>query len=46
MAADKQPIALEKGLQAATVTGCLFRCENPVANGSDADVQIGLNTAR
>ena len=44
MAEGKQPIALEKGLKAATITGCLFRGEKPVADRSEADVQMGLNT--
>ena len=43
MVEGKKPIVLEKGLKAATVTGCLFRGEKPVADRSGADVQIGLN---
>jgi len=44
MAEGKQPIVLEKGLRAATITGCLFRGEQPIADSSAADVQSGLNT--
>jgi hypothetical protein len=46
MAAGKQEIALEKGLKAATITGCLFRGAQPVQNRSGAAVQIGLNTTQ
>ena len=46
MAGDKQPIVLQKGLTAATVTGNLFRGQNPVADDSGADVQVGLNTTQ
>ncbi len=46
MAEGKQPIVLEKGLKAATISGCLFRGEKPVVNGSGGDVQTGLNTTR
>jgi hypothetical protein len=46
LAEGKQPIVLEKGLKAATISGCLFRGEKPVADGSGGDVQIGLNTTR
>ena len=44
MAEGKQPIVLEKGLKAATITGCLFRGEKPIADSSGGDVQSGLNT--
>jgi hypothetical protein len=44
MAEGKQPIVLEKGLQAATVSGCLFRHERPIIDNSGGDVQAGLNT--
>ena len=40
----KQQIQLEKGLVAATITGCLLRGDGGVINTSDADVKIGLNT--
>jgi len=43
---DKPQILLEKGLQAATITGNLLRGEKAVTNHSDADVQIGLNSTR
>ncbi|MHB1034717.1 MAG: glycosyl hydrolase family 28-related protein [Pirellulales bacterium] len=43
MTPGKQPIVLEKGLTAATVTGCLFRGERPVLDSSGGDVQVGLN---
>jgi hypothetical protein len=40
----KQPIILEKGLQAATIFGCQFRLPQPIIdNASGADVQVGLN---
>lgn len=39
----KQAVALEEGLVAATITGCLFRTEDPVRNASSGDVQVGLN---
>jgi len=42
----KKQIVLEKGLTAATVTGCLLRGDKGIVNKSDADVQIGLNTTR
>ena len=42
----KKQIVLEKGLVAATVTGCLLRGDKGIVNKSDADVQIGLNTTR
>lgn len=40
----KQPIVLEKGLQAATIFGCTFRGDKGIQNQSGGDVQIGLNT--
>jgi hypothetical protein len=40
----KRAIALEKGLQAASIFGCTFRHSDPIQNESGADVQIGLNT--
>ncbi|MBW8042169.1 MAG: hypothetical protein FVQ85_19515 [Planctomycetes bacterium] len=43
---NKRQILLEKGLAAATVTGCLLRGDKGIVNKSDADVQIGLNTTR
>jgi len=39
----KKQIALEKGLTAATITGCLLRGKDAVVDKSGADVQIGLN---
>ncbi len=42
----KKQIVLEKGLKAATITGCLLRGERAVENSSGADVQIGLNTTQ
>ncbi len=42
----KKQIVLEKGLVAATITGCLLRGDEGIVNESDADVQIGLNTTR
>jgi len=45
MAEGKQQIALEKGLKAATITGCLMRGEKPVSDRSEADVQMGLNAS-
>jgi hypothetical protein len=44
MTADKLPIKLEKGLTAATITGCLFRRDEPIQDDSQADVQQGFNT--
>ena len=41
---DKKQIILEKGLTAATITGCLLRGDSGIVNRSEADVQIGLNT--
>ena len=46
MAEGRQPIVLEKGLKAATITGCLFRGEKAVSDKSSADVQTGLNTTQ
>jgi hypothetical protein len=43
MEKGKKQAMLEKGLRAATITGCLFRGEDGVVNESDADVEIGLN---
>ena len=40
----KQPILLEKGLQAATILGCCFRGAKGVEDQSGGDVQVGLNT--
>ena len=40
----KKQILLEKGLVAATITGCLLRGDQGIVDNSDADVQIGLNT--
>lgn len=45
MAEGKPQIALDKGLKAATITGCLLRGEKPVSDNSGADVQVGLNTS-
>ncbi len=42
----KKQIVLEKGLKAATITGCLLRGEQAVEDSSGADVQIGLNTTQ
>lgn len=42
----KRQIVLEKGLKAATITGCLLRGEQAVEDSSGADVQIGLNTTQ
>jgi len=44
--AGKKGILLEKGLVAATVTGCLLRPDGGVENRSDGDVQVGLNAGR
>ena len=46
MADGKPAIVLEKGLKAATVTGCLFRGDRSVIDTSEADVQVGLNTTQ
>jgi hypothetical protein len=40
----KRQIALEPGLTAAAITGCLLRGRDGIANRSQGDVQIGLNT--
>ncbi len=40
----KKQIVLEKGLIAATITGCLLRGEEGIVDHSGADVQIGFNT--
>lgn len=37
-------IVLEKGLTAATITGCLLRGDSGIIDNSSADVQIGFNT--
>jgi hypothetical protein len=42
----KKEIVLEKGLKAATITGCLLRGEDAIVNESGADVQVGLNTTQ
>jgi len=41
---SKKQIVLEKGLTAATITGCLFRGQDAVLDESGAAVQCGLNT--
>jgi hypothetical protein len=46
MDAGKKAIVLEKGLKAATITGCLLRGEEPVVNESAGDVQVGMNTTQ
>jgi hypothetical protein len=45
MAEGKKQIVLEKGLVAATITGCLLRGENGIEDKSGGDVKIGLNTS-
>jgi hypothetical protein len=45
MDGGKRAVILEKGLVAATISGCTFRGAQPVADQSGADVQIGLNTS-
>ena len=45
MAPGQQPILLEKGLVAATITGSLFRTEKPVNDNSGGDVQVGPNAS-
>lgn len=40
----KRQVTLEKGLVAATITGCLLRGEGGIVNDSDAEVHMGLNT--
>ena len=42
----KKAIVLEKGLKAATITGCLLRGEDAILDESGGDVQVGLNTTR
>jgi hypothetical protein len=44
MDAGKQAVSLEKGLQAATVVGCLLRGPDAIRDQSGAAVQAGLNT--
>jgi len=44
MDGGKRPIALEKGLKAATICGCAFRQEPGVENQSGADVKVSGNT--
>lgn len=44
METGKKAIVLEKGLKAATITGCLLRGNKGIIDDSDADVQIGFNT--
>jgi len=41
----KRAVVLEKGLNAAIISGCAFRDPQPVDDRSGADVQIGLNTS-
>jgi hypothetical protein len=43
MDTGKKAIVLEKGLKAATITGCLLRGDKGIIDSSDADVQIGFN---
>jgi len=45
MAEGKKQIVLEKGLAAATITGCLLRGEDGIEDKSGGDVKIGLNTS-
>jgi hypothetical protein len=45
MAEGKRQIVLEKGLVAATITGCLLRGEEGIEDKSGADVKVGLNTS-
>jgi hypothetical protein len=40
----KKQIVLEKGLVAATITGCLLRGNKGIIDNSDVDVKIGFNT--
>lgn len=44
MDAGKKAIVLDKGLKAATITGCLLRGKDGIVNESGADVQVGMNT--
>ena len=46
MDGGKRAVVLEKGLVAATISGCAFRGPQAVDDRSGADVQIGLNTGR
>ena len=41
---DKKQIVLEKGLKAATITGCLLRGDGAISDTSGSDVQMGFNT--
>ncbi|MDH4238170.1 MAG: glycoside hydrolase family 55 protein [Phycisphaerae bacterium] len=43
---SKRQIVLEKGLTAATITGCLLRGKEAVLDESGAAVQCGLNTPK
>ena len=45
MDGGKRAIILEKGLEAATILGCMFRAPQAVLDQSGADVQTGLNTS-
>lgn len=42
----KRQVVLEKGLKAATITGCLLRGEGGIVNASEGDVQVGFNATR
>jgi len=42
----KKVIVLEKGLTAATITGCLLRGEGAIEDQSEGDVQVGMNTTQ
>ncbi len=44
MDGGKKAIVLEKGLKAATISGCLLRGEDGIVNESGGNVQVGLNT--
>jgi hypothetical protein len=46
MDGGKKAIVLEKGLKAATITGCLLRGPEGIVNDSGADVQVGTNTTQ
>jgi hypothetical protein len=46
MDAGKKAIVLEKGLKAATITGCLLRGKDGIVNESEGDVQMGMNTTQ
>jgi len=41
---NKRQIVLQKGLRAATITGCLLRTEDGIVDESGGDVKVGLNT--